>query len=183
MPEKSQATQLSSGAGQVTGEVMRAPQVQQQQAGLFGGNTTSITVFRVETGSGQQINCRFEGDLMAPLDLGDQVTISGQMQQGVMDCEQIIDQNGAVIGKTGCFVVTAACGDEHAVEVQTMRAFRDRVLMRTAGGRTFVRLYWRVGPIAAAWMRKRRWLCRCIRMVLIKPACAVARMTMRLGSR
>jgi len=53
-----------------------------------------------------------------------------------------------------CFLATAAFG-EGASELQAFRAFRDRVLMRSAPGAWAVRWYYRVGPAVAARLRER----------------------------
>ena len=49
-----------------------------------------------------------------------------------------------------CFVATAAFGDRMHPDVVALRLFRDHHLVRTAMGRSFVRLYWIVGPRLAA---------------------------------
>lgn len=66
---------------------------------------------------------------------------------------------------SGCFVATAAYGDEDAIEVRFLRVFRDRVLARYLWGRLFVQAYYQVSP-HLAWFVERfpsvkrpaRWL-------------------------
>jgi hypothetical protein len=45
-----------------------------------------------------------------------------------------------------CFVATAAYGDWNHPEVEFLRWYRDNILVRSAAGRGFTRVYWHVGP-------------------------------------
>lgn len=64
-----------------------------------------------------------------------------------------------------CFVATVAFG-EGAPELVTLRAFRDRVLLRSEAGRKFVRWYYREGPALARFVAARPGLKRVTRRVL-----------------
>lgn len=72
--------------------------------------------------------------------------------------------------KSGCFIATAACGSEEEVDVLRLRAFRDRVLARSAPGRALVRLYERVSPPVADWIRTRQGARAVVRAALVRPA-------------
>jgi hypothetical protein len=56
-------------------------------------------------------------------------------------------------GGGGCFVATAAWGDRLHPDVVWLRNWRDRVLVRYAAGRAFIRLYWIIGPRMARYVR------------------------------
>ncbi|MHC5079793.1 MAG: CFI-box-CTERM domain-containing protein [Planctomycetota bacterium] len=63
----------------------------------------------------------------------------------------------------GCFIATASFGSRHNVEVKSLSAFRDQVLMKNAAGRWFVRTYYRLSPPVADFLRERpaaRWMVR-----------------------
>ncbi|MBI5834460.1 MAG: tetratricopeptide repeat protein [Armatimonadetes bacterium] len=78
-----------------------------------------------------------------------------------------------------CFVATAACGDAFAPEVVTLRAWRDTVLCRSAGGRWLIRCYDRCSPPLARFIAQRRWLAALVRRRLITP---LAERLSRLGA-
>lgn len=62
-----------------------------------------------------------------------------------------------------CFIATAALGED-AVELDTFRGFRDRVLMRVTPGA--VEAYYRHGPRAARWLSSRPRARRVVRGLL-----------------
>ena len=51
---------------------------------------------------------------------------------------------------SSCFVITATMGDPFHPIVDEFRAYRDRNLLTNVIGRTFVKLYYKVGPYAAS---------------------------------
>lgn len=53
---------------------------------------------------------------------------------------------------TGCFIATAAYGSADAAPVMILRTFRDRFLLATPGGRTFVRWYYAISPRISAFL-------------------------------
>lgn len=65
-----------------------------------------------------------------------------------------------------CFVATAAFGSEDAQEVLVFRRFRDQVLSRSRAGRTFIRTYYRIGPLLANQLEGRPVLTRGVRFFL-----------------
>ena len=71
---------------------------------------------------------------------------------------------------SSCFVATAVYGDAQCMEVNTLRRFRDTVLVHSVGGRAFIRAYGRLGPHLANWIT--RWpsgrsICRRLLNVLV----------------
>ena len=166
MPEASVQPVASE---EIVGNVARPPQRVSQPGGILSGRSQEIVLFRLETQTGQFVNCRFQGVLSGMLDQGDTVHVSGTIEGGVLQVMRITDTSGAILAQAACFVVTAVCGDPLAFEVQVMRQFRDRVLMRSWLGRMAAVVYWRVGPILAKWLGNRPRLCRCIRWLALSP--------------
>jgi hypothetical protein len=57
----------------------------------------------------------------------------------------------------GCFIATAAFGSYESGWVYILRDFRDRVLLPTTVGHSFVDWYYANSPPAAAWIAERSW--------------------------
>lgn len=53
-----------------------------------------------------------------------------------------------------CFVASAAYNDPNHPDVMYLRGFRDTVLAQNLAGRTFVSLYWKIGPTLAVPVRR-----------------------------
>jgi hypothetical protein len=60
----------------------------------------------------------------------------------------------ALPDKGGCFIATAAYGADWDAEVQALRDFRDRYLLRNAAGRWFVARYYEWSPGVADYIRE-----------------------------
>lgn len=67
-----------------------------------------------------------------------------------------------------CFIATAASGPD-APEVETLRGFRDAVLMPRPAGRLLVRTYYRLSPPLARVIATRPWLRAAVRHGLVRP--------------
>lgn len=65
-----------------------------------------------------------------------------------------------------CFIATAAYGAKDAAEVRELRAFRDRVLLRSELGRAFVDTYYGVSPPIAELVREHASLRLAVRTLL-----------------
>lgn len=68
--------------------------------------------------------------------------------------------------KEGCFIATAAFGNEDHTVVVKLRIFRDQQLMPFYFGRLFVRLYYLVSPPIACYVQRSPILRKTIRAIL-----------------
>jgi hypothetical protein len=170
------------GGGSISGVVDRLPQ-QVSERGGFLGHGTPATVFRLRTDYGEVVNCRLAGALRGTLDLGDRILVSGYAWRGVVNVTRITDERGAEIARTGCFVVTAVCGNEEASEVIVLRRFRDEWLLCRPLGWIGVAIYSRLGPWLAHCIRDRSACCVIARVVAVRPAAWLARCLLGGGRR
>lgn len=70
------------------------------------------------------------------------------------------------IGLPRCFIATAAYGSEMAPELDTLRAFRDKVLMQSEPGKALVNAYYFLSPPLAQFIAEREHLRALVRQVL-----------------
>lgn len=72
--------------------------------------------------------------------------------------------------ESGCFIATAAYGHPDLPEVIRLRRWRDGVLAHSAGGRCFIRCYYRLSPPIARWVAgseaRRAWVRGVLRLFL-----------------
>jgi hypothetical protein len=81
--------------------------------------------------------------------------------------------------KYGCFIATAAYGDPSHPDVEVLRRFRDRYLMKSRAGRAFVKLYYKYSPPFAEFVAKRPVL-RAISRTILRPVVALSRFLLGL---
>ncbi|MFH0796676.1 MAG: CFI-box-CTERM domain-containing protein [Candidatus Omnitrophota bacterium] len=70
-------------------------------------------------------------------------------------------------GGGGCFIATAAFGSYQEPHVMVLRQFRDKVLLNSDWGKTFVSFYYRYGPIMADWLNQEKWAKPVVRTLLL----------------
>ena len=68
-----------------------------------------------------------------------------------------------------CFIATAAYGTETASQLDTLRDFRDQVLLGNALGSRFVEAYYRLSPPVADFIAKNDFLRAAVRKALVDP--------------
>ena len=74
-------------------------------------------------------------------------------------------------------MATSTYGDADLVEVHLLRRFRDQCLLPSAGGRSAVWVYYRVGPVLASIVDKSPVLQRTARRVLDRVVAGIERHT------
>ncbi|MBC7741589.1 MAG: hypothetical protein H7061_05300 [Bdellovibrionaceae bacterium] len=73
---------------------------------------------------------------------------------------------GAKKKKGGCFIATSAFEDPYAVEVLSLRVFRDHRLKASPFGRKFIYFYYKTSPPIACFVDKHAWLKPSVRAIL-----------------
>jgi hypothetical protein len=71
--------------------------------------------------------------------------------------------------RDSCFIATAAYGTETASQLDTLRDFRDQVLLENTLGALFVEAYYKVSPPVAAFIAKSDFLRAVVREMLLDP--------------
>jgi hypothetical protein len=73
----------------------------------------------------------------------------------------------------GCFIATAAYGTSTAGEIDTLRAFRDEVLLQNSLGSQSVAFYYEVSPPVADFISQHEPLRTLVRELLVEPVVRV----------
>ena len=92
----------------------------------------------------------------------------------------IIDQGGPgspLEEEGGCFIATAAYGTSTAKEIDTLRAFRDEVLLESTLGSQLVELYYQASPPVADFISKNSLLRTVVRELVVDPIASLVEAT------
>ncbi|RZA19360.1 MAG: hypothetical protein EOP10_19670 [Proteobacteria bacterium] len=76
------------------------------------------------------------------------------------DAGTLVQLSGGKDPKTGdpnCFIATAAYGTAMDPHIDVLRWFRDRYLLQSAWGKSFVRFYYKNSPPVAKWISEHEW--------------------------
>jgi Leucine-rich repeat (LRR) protein len=77
----------------------------------------------------------------------------------------------------GCFIATAAYGTSTAEELNTLRAFRDEVLLENSLGSQLVAFYYEVSPPVADFISEHESLRTLVRELLVDPVARLVEAT------
>ncbi len=92
------------------------------------------------------------------------------------------DQIAGLLKKNGqCFIATAAYGTPMAKQVQILREFRDKILMKTSSGKKFVYWYYKNGNALADKIRDRDDIRAVVRTVLY-PVIGYGWLALKIGA-
>jgi hypothetical protein len=87
------------------------------------------------------------------------------------------DGGGINIEIPSCFIATAAYGSSTARELDLLRAFRDRVLMKSEPGRAFVEFYYQTSPPIADFIARHEVIRTFVREVMLDPIVLIVKST------
>ncbi|UCD89938.1 MAG: S8 family serine peptidase, partial [Desulfobacterales bacterium] len=108
----------------------------------------------------------------------DNVFGSGRLN---LDVNAVISNGGGGGGGGGgCFIATAAYGSPMASHVQTLREFRDRYLLTTKLGKSFISVYYTYSPQIADTIAKHAFVKSMVRLGLL-PMVGLSWMVLRVG--
>ena len=80
-------------------------------------------------------------------------------------------------GEGGCFIATAAYGTETAAEIDTLRAFRDEVLLESTVGSQLVEWYYQTSPPVADFISGNDVLRTLVRELVVDPIASLVEAT------
>jgi hypothetical protein len=90
---------------------------------------------------------------------------------------QTPDKKKFKVGPLSCFIATAAYGSETAAELDTFRAFRDKILLKSEPGKWFVSTYYYLSPPVAEFISDKEPLRAFVRVGLLDPILQVLKNT------
>lgn len=103
---------------------------------------------------------------VGPNELGKEQILFVVDGTGSGSCQPPPGSSSASASTSACFIATAAYGSAWDPHVETLRRFRDTVLLRTGPGRWFVSLYYRFSPPVATLVEGREPLRQLVRGLL-----------------
>ena len=143
-------------------------------------NTINVTVSVKKTAPEGNYTCKALAD---PDDGGTPDEPADDVNEGNGCQVRIIvsgDGNGDGDGVGRCFIATAAYGTSTAAELDTLRAFRDEVLMQSTIGSQFVALYYQTSPPIADFIAGHEALRTLVRELVVDPVVWVVEATTAL---
>jgi PKD repeat protein len=87
------------------------------------------------------------------------------------------------VGPFSCFIATATYGSETAQELDTLRGFRDQVLLKSEPGKWFVTAYYRLSPPLAEFIATHEAVRIFVRKQMLDPVVYVLKQTRCLWDR
>jgi hypothetical protein len=87
------------------------------------------------------------------------------------------DDSGFVITIPKCFIATAAYGSPTARELDTLRAFRDKALLRSELGTALVEFYYQTSPPIASFIAGHEAIRTVVREAILDPIVFVVKHT------
>ena len=81
--------------------------------------------------------------------------------------------------KRGCFIATSVYGTPQAKELDTLREFRDRILLKEPLGELFTRTYYKISPPIAGLISRAKILRKLVGWTIVFPAVKISKKLLR----
>jgi hypothetical protein len=147
------------------------------EVGQYRRVTITSDVFEVQTATEHGIEAVVSSDVEDFHLIDNQISNQHTIQPLSNQCSSPVspdwDLSGVGAG-AGCFIATATYGSKLHPDVQTLREFRDNVLLKTGWGRALVDFYYRHSPDLACYIAERDGLRILTRGLLVPVIFAVA---------
>ena len=130
------------------------------------GQTANVTTGRMVTAYSTVIGQQTSFDVSQELDRWQNIGTPTPPSQPPSDNG---DNHQNTVSLPKCFIATAAYGSDTAQELDTLRAFRDKVLLTNEPGRLFVDAYYASSPPMAAFIAGHEEVRTLVRELLLDP--------------
>jgi hypothetical protein len=140
-----------------------------EDAGAFGASTADAPLAGLDLP--QEVFAAIYGLTKANMRIPAISMLRQHSDLSLTDATDRIDRLGILLGvrQKQCYIATACYGDADHPDVESLRRFRDEVLLRTVWGRAFVRVYYVLSPRIAERLGRHALPAAILRRAVLEP--------------